>query len=213
MKKIIVCFLISYSSLSFAQSTWKSISYVVQESSVVTVKQEMSIAESIDILLSRGDVLVFLGQQEDEQGQLWWHIGKEPSSFVEDESNISDFWVNEENLRTLFLYEEILGRMTYCYRYVKKYLLNKGFVKTYLPGTSAYMAATVLPKYGFVKSARLPRQAITYDVCVYKGGPSGHGHIEVLDPRGWYYGYGYFKKPISNRTFLGCFYKAKNMFK
>jgi hypothetical protein len=116
--------------------------------------------------------------------------------------------LTEENFHSLPLTLEILSRMTYCYRYVKKYLLKKGLVNSYLPGVSAFMAATVLPKHGFAKSNRKPSSAITYDVCVYKGGSSGHGHIEVLDPKGWYYGYGYFKNAIKNRIFLGCFYKS-----
>lgn len=98
-------------------------------------------------------------------------------------------------------------RMTYCYRYVKKYLLKVGLVKVYLPGASAYMAANILPKHGFKKVARKPAQAIVHDVCVYKGGPSGHGHIEVKTSKGWYYGYGYKKSPIKNRIFIGCFHK------
>lgn len=98
-------------------------------------------------------------------------------------------------------------RMTYCYRYVKKYLLKVGLVKVYLPGASAYMAAKILPKHGFKKVSRKPSQAINHDVCVYKGGPAGHGHIEVKRPQGWYYGYGFKKSPIKNRIFIGCFHK------
>ncbi len=98
-------------------------------------------------------------------------------------------------------------RMTYCYKYVKQYLLKVGLVKVYLPGASAYMAATVLPKHGFKKVSRKPASAITHDVCVYKGGPSGHGHVEVKTSKGWYYGYGYKKSPIKNRIFIGCFHK------
>ncbi|MCC6138837.1 MAG: hypothetical protein IT287_09400 [Bdellovibrionaceae bacterium] len=100
-----------------------------------------------------------------------------------------------------------IARMTYCYRYVKKYLLKIGLVKTYLPGASAYQAATILPKHGFKKVSRTPSQAIVNDVCVYKGGPSGHGHIEIKTSKGWYYGYGYKAAPIKNRIFIGCFHK------
>lgn len=98
-------------------------------------------------------------------------------------------------------------RMTYCYKYVKQYLLKVGLVKVYLPGGSAYMAANILPKHGFKKVARKPSQAIKHDVCVYKGGPSGHGHIEIMTSKGWYYGYGYKKSPIKNRVLMGCFHK------
>jgi hypothetical protein len=124
--------------------------------------------------------------------------------------NQNDLWVRAEDFAQLVLREDVILRMTYCYRYVKKYLLSKGFVDVYLPGVSAYMAADILPKHGFNKVTRKPSQATTYDVCVYKGGPSGHGHIEVLDPKGWYYGYGYKSQPIKNRIFISCFYKKIN---
>jgi hypothetical protein len=98
-------------------------------------------------------------------------------------------------------------KMTYCYKYVKLYLLNNGMVKSYLPGGSAYMAYNILPKHGFKKVSRKPANAIVHDVCVYKGGPAGHGHIEVKTSKGWYYGYGYKASPIKNRIFMGCFHK------
>lgn len=98
-------------------------------------------------------------------------------------------------------------RMTYCYRYVKKYLLKVDLVKVYLPGASAYMAANILPKHGFRRTSRGPSKSIKHDVCVYRGGPSGHGHIEIMTTKGWYYGYGYKKYPIKNRKLISCFYK------
>jgi hypothetical protein len=98
-------------------------------------------------------------------------------------------------------------KMTYCYRYVKQYLLKHGMVNVYLPGGSAWMAAKELPKHGFTKTGRTPANAIVNDVCVYKGGPAGHGHIEIKLAQGWYYGYGYKKSPIKNRIFMGCFHK------
>lgn len=100
-----------------------------------------------------------------------------------------------------------VSRMTYCYRYVKKYLLKVDLVDTYLPGASAYQAATILPEHGFKKINRGPYQVKKHDVCVYRGGPSGHGHIEIMTTQGWYYGYGYKKNPIQNRTLIGCFAK------
>ena len=99
------------------------------------------------------------------------------------------------------------ARMTYCYKFVKQYLLKIGLVKSYLPGGSAWMAASILPKYGFSKVSRKPNGAAVNDVCVYKGGPSGHGHIESKTSKGWYYGYGYKSAPIQNRIFIGCFHK------
>ncbi|MCB9072536.1 MAG: hypothetical protein H6623_02865 [Bdellovibrionaceae bacterium] len=100
-----------------------------------------------------------------------------------------------------------VSRMTYCYKYVKLYLLKKKLVSVYLPGGSAYMAASILPKYNFARVSRGPSQAIVHDVCVYKGGPAGHGHIEVKTSQGWYYGYGYKSASIKNRIFIGCFHK------
>ncbi|MBY0386059.1 hypothetical protein K2X05_12950 [bacterium] len=156
-----------------------------------------------------GTSITMLDAFINEQGQKWLRIGIESENFLE-QDNFLDLWIRAEDMEVLALIEDISARMTYCYRYVKKYLLAKGFVDEYLPGVSAYMAATILPKYGFSKTNRVPTKAIKYDVCVYKGGPSGHGHIEVLDPKGWYYGYGYKKNPIANRIFIACFHKNLN---
>lgn len=73
-----------------------------------------------------------------------------------------------------------------CYRQVKLYLQRTGKVKAYLPGGSAYMAAGVLPKYGFRKTGNRPSSASLGEVCVYSGGWHGHGHIEVKVRGGWY---------------------------
>jgi len=97
--------------------------------------------------------------------------------------------------------------MTYCYRYVKRYLLSIGKVKTYLPGTSAWEAAKILPKHGFRKTGHTPAKAKEGEVCVYSGGPKGHGHIEVKRNGKWWYGYGYLPQPIKNRKFIACFAK------
>lgn len=156
-----------------------------------------------------GTSITMLDAFIDEQGQKWLRIGIESENYFEEDNSL-DLWIRAEDIEALGLIEDISARMTYCYRYVKKYLLAKGFVDEYLPGVSAFMAATILPKYGFSKTNRVPAKAIKYDVCVYKGGPSGHGHIEVLDPKGWYYGYGYKKNPITNRIFIACFHKNLN---
>jgi hypothetical protein len=113
----------------------------------------------------------------------------------------------DENGEEITFGEFARAKMTYCYRYVKQYLLSHGMVNVYLPGGSAWMAAAELPKHGFKKSNRRAASAIINDVCVYKGGPSGHGHIEILTSKGWYYGYGYKSHPIQNRIFMGCFHK------
>lgn len=98
-------------------------------------------------------------------------------------------------------------RMTYCYKYVKQYLLSTGQVKTYLPGESAYMAYNILPKHGFRKTGHTPATAQNGEVCVYSGGRQGHGHIEVKRNGRWWYGYGFLPNPMKNRKFLGCFAK------
>lgn len=97
--------------------------------------------------------------------------------------------------------------MTYCYRYVKQYLLQTGQVNSYLPGGSAYQAATILPKHGFRNTGRGPASARNGEICVYSGGPRGHGHIEVKRNGKWWYGYGFINHPIQNRRFLACFVK------
>ncbi len=98
--------------------------------------------------------------------------------------------------------------MTYCYRYVKEYLLSHGLVKSYLPGGSAYMAADVLPAYGWHKIAGGPAAAQVNDVCVYRGGKGGNGHAEVRVPGGWYYGYGVKSHSIGpSHPFIGCYRK------
>lgn len=99
------------------------------------------------------------------------------------------------------------GGMTYCYRFVKEYLLSHHLVRTYLPGGSAYMAAKILPKYGFHRVNETPAHAKLNDLCVYHGGRGDNGHVEVKVAGGWYYGYGVIPHPIHNHPFLGCFRK------
>lgn len=99
-------------------------------------------------------------------------------------------------------------RMTYCYRFVKQYLLSHHMVPVYLPGGSAWMAASILPRYGFKRTGHTPQTAGLNEVCVYRGGRGGNGHIEIRLPGGWWYGYGY-HGPISrvNHPFIACFKK------
>jgi hypothetical protein len=94
-----------------------------------------------------------------------------------------------------------------CYHYVKKYLLEEGLVAEYLPGRSAKMAAKILPKHGFKSTGLKPQESNVGDICVYKGGAHGHGHIEVLTKEGWWYGYGFIPHPVPGRRFVSCFNK------
>lgn len=100
------------------------------------------------------------------------------------------------------------GGMTYCFRYVKRYLLSTGKVSQYLPGESAWQAASILPKHGFRRTGNSPSSARDGEVCVYSGGPKGHGHVEVKRSGKWWFGYGFNAQPIRGRNFLGCFAKG-----
>ena len=126
----------------------------------------------------------------------------------EDAELPSDVWIKdtpefEESLSTP--YE--ISRGSYCYRYVKLYLLHTGKVHTYLPGSAAVQAAHILPKFGFQITGHAPSHALRGEVCVYSGGPQGYGHIEVFRKRGWWFGYGFRPHPMTGRHFLACFTK------
>lgn len=163
--------------------------------------------------LPAGQELVVIERKIDEREGALVHVGLE----VNEESGLpTDVWVREMDLSTddweirSFSQEElieILKKMTYCYRHVKLYLLKIGKVKSYLPGASAYMAASILPKHGFRRSGHSPASAQNGEVCVYSGGPAGHGHIEVKRNGKWWYGYGFINHPIRNRKFIACFVK------
>lgn len=158
-------------------------------------------------LFPKNTVFILLDKKQDPMGPTWLRFGVEYSTASK--HDLSDIWVLEDDfLKNNFLqvHDEAL-RMTYCYRYVKRYLLDHGLVDVYLPGSSAYMAADILPDHGFYRVSRGPQSAIVHDVCVYRGGPSGHGHIEVKTSSGWYYGYGYKQNPIKNRVLIACFHK------
>ncbi len=164
-------------------------------------------------LLPTGLEIALLEQRLDPELGLLMHIGID---VAENAALPSDLWVPAADLpvESLVPYapgagsdSEWLAKMTYCYRYVKQYLLQIGKVNTYLPGASAYQAATILPRYGFRNTGRNPQTAREGEVCVYAGGPQGHGHIEVKRNGKWWYGYGYIDHPIRNRRFLGCFDK------
>jgi hypothetical protein len=165
------------------------------------------------VSLPRGIELVVIETKQDEaQGDLV-HLGLD-----QDPSLPAEIWVRAQDLETsdIIAYDfsgsdsgdiELWKRMTYCYRYVKKYLLQTGQVKTYLPGGSAYQAASILPKHGFRRTGHSPASAQNGEVCVYSGGPQGHGHIEVKRNGKWWYGYGFISHPIQNRRFIACFAK------
>lgn len=136
-----------------------------------------------------------------------------------DQVEVSDLWIEnpDELIAASSLESEadllegenftILKKQTYCYRYVKQYLLKTGQVNTYLPGSAAVQAYKILPKYGFRITGHGPNNALNGEVCVYSGGSKGYGHIEVKRNGSWWYGYGYISHPIRGRIFLACFSK------
>jgi hypothetical protein len=193
----------------------------------VQVTQESGAAVSAgnELVLSEGTELAILDSKQTAEGRLL-RVGLD----VEDGSQIpSDFWVKAEEIETdLIPYapednengieatsESSIfgvrgkGGMTYCYRYVKEYLLQAGLVPVYLPGSSAWQAASILPRYGFHNTGTGPAGARDNDVCVYSGGRGGNGHIEVMRSGKWWYGYGFIDHPISlvNHRLIGCFRK------
>lgn len=204
-----LAFIIFQSAQAQPDSTTADLFFINTSEAVLPVRATLNSTFENHFVFYSGLHLLLIEQKIDNDGNKWIRLGFEFENQIELESQ-NDVWLRAEDFYRLVLIEDVVLRMTYCYRYVKKYLLSKGFVDVYLPGVSAYMAADILPKHGFSKVSRKPSQATTYDVCVYKGGPSGHGHIEVLDPKGWYYGYGYKSQPIKNRTFISCFYKKIN---
>jgi hypothetical protein len=171
--------------------------------------------------LQMGQEIAVIEQREDENLGTLVRVGIDAE---EGAAMPADIWVRESDLRAgdLIPYApgdeveaegmseqefEILKKMTYCYRYVKMYLLKTGKVKSYLPGVSAYMAAKTLPKHGFRRTGNRPATAKNGEVCVYAGGPKGHGHIEIKRNGKWWYGYGFKARPIANRRFIACFVK------
>lgn len=194
--------------------------YVLREEVVLSPVGENAVKP---FTLPPGSELAVLGEKEDAQGGKLLHLGIDAN----EESGVpSDLWISERDLPEAALEPyapadenelsdedvsqedyEILKKMTYCYRYVKQYLLQTGKVKVYLPGASAWQAASILPKHGFRRTGHSPATAKNGEVCVYSGGPQGHGHIEVKRNGKWWYGYGFKANPISGRRFMGCFYK------
>lgn len=197
---------------------------IYEVNSDVTLNAKLGANDELQpVQISPGSAIAVIEESVDG---TWVRLGIQNT----EEDSTLDVWVTSESMNSLDLsvlsdsdpYDadgneitaqneleqfSLRKKMTYCYKYVKLYLLNKGMVKSYLPGGSAYMAYNILPKHGFKKVSRKPANAIVHDVCVYKGGPAGHGHIEIKTSQGWYYGYGYKASPMKNRVFMGCFHK------
>jgi len=193
-----------------------------QELSLTAISDDPAL-DRRSINLEDGTEIAVIERKDDPEKGSLVHIGLD----VEEESELpSDFWIRAEELPDSALIpfappediedtaveqgdevDFLRRKMTYCYRYVKQYLLKTGKVKVYLPGVSAWQAAGILPKHGFRKTGNTPARARNGEVCVYSGGPKGHGHIEVKRNGKWWYGYGFKANPIANRRFMGCFYK------
>lgn len=196
---------------SIAQSIPQGNSYVTATDLPIVSRDQMS----SNSVLPRGTEVTVLETQEDPLLGTLLHLGVDS----DDESLPTDVWVSARDAEAAGLeiapegdYDDmdlLARKMTYCYRYVKKYLIKIGKVKSYMPGASAYMAAKTLPQYGFRRTGLSPAQSKINDVCVYRGGRGGNGHIEVRVKGGWYYGYGIKKNPITrkNHPFIGCYRK------
>ncbi len=197
-------------------------SFVVTRAFEIPAFEKETLSAAGSVRFDANDELLILEKKFDSQLGNLVRIGLDKEDLTAFEFE-RDFWVRERDLPTELLeqyvapeeiedtFDEVLAkkrRMTYCFRFVKKYLLSTGQVKTYLPGSSAYQAYSILPKYGFRKTGNGPGSARNGEVCVYSGGPQGHGHIEVKRNGKWWYGYGYKSKPIANRKFLACFVKG-----
>ncbi|RYZ96044.1 MAG: hypothetical protein EOP11_24025 [Proteobacteria bacterium] len=192
-----------------------SAGYVLREDLVLNPVNELASRQSFT--LPSGSEIAILGQKEDAALGTLLHVGidaKEGSEIP------ADLWVSDRELPAIALEPSagaddsdsagdiaLLKAMTYCYRYVKQYLLQTGQVKVYLPGTSAWEAAGILPKHGFRRTGHSPATAKNGEVCVYSGGPAGHGHIEIKRNGKWWYGYGFKPNAMSGRRFIACFAK------
>ena len=170
-----------------------------------------------EITIPADSLFTVLENAVDANGQTMVHVG------LDSDANVpSDFWARSTEVDSSALVavsdvqgsSDLLGAqgvkgMTYCYKFVKMYLLKIGLVRGYLAGGSAWMAKSALPSAGFHMNGRRPAQAQVNDVCVYYGGRGGNGHIEVRTAAGWYYGYGYKPAPITlvNHSLIGCYSK------
>jgi hypothetical protein len=82
VKRIVFSILISFSSIASAQEWVDDSSYVVESSTLLLTKEDIASTETVEVSLAAGDLLIFLEQQRDEQGQLWLRFGKEKDSGV-----------------------------------------------------------------------------------------------------------------------------------
>lgn len=162
-----------------------------------------------DVLVHESDENPASSMEDLEGDALLNSLDEEEAGYSEDLGNndLSQFGIDEVAKKKK---KKRKGKkkMTYCYRYVKQYLLKKGLVKVYLPGAMARDAAKILPKHGFRKTGHTPRTAKNGEVCVYTGGCCGH--IEVKINGKFWYGYGYKARPINEilpRPFIGCYAK------
>lgn len=214
---------ITQSTVETSTSNFMAADFVSRSSLKVKALKGESLEDGQDLVLPAGTQVSVIETKVHPQYGTIVRLGVD----VEEGEGIpSDFWVpldqalleglvrleDSESLveteETLSLLHEARKKMTYCFRYVKRYLLSTGQVDTYLPGVSAYMAAKILPQHGFSKTGNTPQTAKEGEVCVYAGGPNGHGHIEVKRNGKWWYGYGFLDQPIKGRKFLACFTKA-----
>jgi hypothetical protein len=213
----ICLFAASSASLANGQElsdTFSQTGFVLRETAVFSpVAADPSAALSQPFTRPAGTEIAILGALDSSRYGVLVHVGLDVNP---EEGLPSDFWVRASDVPSEILEPyapgedsdfSILKKMTYCYRYVKQYLLQTGKVSTYLPGESAWMAAGLLPKYGFRRTGHTPANAVNGEVCVYSGGPQGHGHIEVKRNGAWWYGYGYLPRPMQGRKFIACFYK------
>ncbi len=213
---------------TFFLSSAASASVLQEGASFRVMSQQIFRPEGNAVEIEADAMITVIGERIDERGDRLVHVGVDSNSV----EMPSEFWVRASELESAHLemldggmdVDQLLGLeesgdlstllkkpMTYCYRFVKLYLLKKGLVRSYLPGGSAWMATKYLPAHGFRLTGRGPGSSRVNDVCVYSGGNGNNGHIEVRAPAGWYYGYGYKKAPISlrNHRLKGCFSKKR----
>lgn len=176
----------------------------------VTIPQGTSLSVLETKVSATAGTIVRLGIDSDEGGELpadaWFPMDQ---ALLLGLARMVDTGSGNDEESAPSLWQKISrGGMTYCFRYVKRYLLSTGKVSQYLPGESAWQAASILPKHGFRRTGNSPASAREGEVCVYSGGPKGHGHVEVKRSGKWWFGYGFNANPISGRNFLGCFAKG-----
>ena len=204
------------------EKTFRLVKPVTLHPAAVTTNPQLA-GRRLDLF--EDTILTVLETTVDERGGTLLHLGIDS-----DATPVSDVWVQANELDEKALEEvssldenesggevggdsmSTLGQgMTYCYKFVKMYLMKIGLTNHYLAGGSAWMAKNALPAAGFALNGRSPTAAHVNDVCVYYGGRGGNGHVEVKTAAGWYYGYGYKPQPITlrNHRLIGCYSKRQ----